>query len=70
MKKLSFWVPTILCAIISWTAMVLVIDDNSYWKIVFLGFLPVCFGFLIDTFTKMNEEIIHLRERIDEIEKA
>jgi FtsH-binding integral membrane protein len=69
MKKILFWIPAVFCALISYTALYIGIDNTRSWQIIFLAFLPLCFFVVGDTLRKMNKEILQLRLQIGELQK-
>ena len=70
-KTLEVWLPTLFCAFLSLTALILLIKEQpTFWAISFLAFLPICFLFIGSSMRQMYKEILTLRQQIIELEKS
>ena len=69
MKLATFLVPTLLCAAISFQALVVAARKDLSWsRSLFYAFLPACFLFAAGTAIRMSREVARLRRRIARLE--
>jgi hypothetical protein len=69
-RKNEAWMPFAFCAFLSIMALAYsFMLPNSGWYITYLAFLPMCFYMVGTKLTKMNNEILQLRRRIEDFEK-
>ena len=71
MKLLNLMAPVILCAVISFQALVSSARKESFpWsQPLFYAFLPGCFLLLVSSLIHMSREISRLRRRIARLER-
>lgn len=68
------WMPTVFCATLSLITIcqnhwLTVVNHSDYgsWAVVFLCFLPMCFGFAGMAMSGMRREISELRKQVAEL---
>jgi len=62
------WMPAACCALLSSIGMVASIGEvGAWWRIILLGFLPVCFFLVGAPILRMQREIRELRLRLGEV---
>jgi hypothetical protein len=70
MKLLTFMAPVILCAAISFQALVVAASkkDVSWSQPLFYAFLPGCFLMMVGVMLRMSRDTSRLRRRIARLE--
>jgi hypothetical protein len=67
---ISFWVPAILCALISVAVLAgLAPQKPHWWQVAFYAFLPMCFFLAGSIMFRMHREIARLRHRLARLER-
>jgi len=70
MKSAIFFAPAILCAAISFQALVIAARADPSWsRSLFYAFLPACFLLMAATFVHMSRDISRLRRRLARLER-
>jgi hypothetical protein len=65
MKLISFLAPAILCAVISFQALLFTARTGKSWSLsLFYAFLPACFLLLAGVLVRQARDISRLRRRI------
>src|SRR5215471_7715516 len=69
-KGVSFWAPVAVCGVISFVSLAGCLHSHSSWGLAaFFAFLPTCFFYVGSLMMQMHREILHLRERISDLEE-
>jgi hypothetical protein len=66
-QKISFWVPALFCAFLSFIALFR--SSGESWRPAFFCFLPMCFFFVGSALLQMHRQVRSLQERLEQLEQ-